>query len=450
MPTYKGKTTREAMDGHSPLWYSGVMGNKYQELGVSKKLLMLDQISTDPYLRTDRFFTTNKGEIMKAIFEELSDELILKLQMENWSADAIDRLYREDDKGEFSRIVQQVFDDTYTSLTLPYFQGSAQTVRDYQSRNIGALAMMLGKDQNKERLSYWSWPMREKLVRRDENLAPYIYFTGKPGKGKSNAIDLQVLQAIEINYWSYTNRPILPRQGMQDRLYRVGQLTDLFIDTPDIPNIFRAYMWGQEFGIKTGVEIALDERGMGERSASTEGMLKKELMQIRRHFKMSITEGGVRQLQPSLEEDVTLLIACQMQELAETDKNGRPKRKFSWEVIFRPGEEEEDESGDVVRRYVVYNIPKCNLPRMDENEFDLTPDFNIDISMKKLLRFIGDPAKQTVKTLLERTTQYARMQRGMLRPSTEFIDIEEGDEDEPIDDDSPKDNTKDENPSEED
>ena len=87
---------------------------------------------------------------------------------------------------------------------------------------------------------------------------------------------------------------------------------------------------------------------------------------------------------------------------------------------------------------------------MDENEFDLTPDFNIDISMKKLLRFIGDPAKQTVKTLLERTTQYARMQRGMLRPSTEFIDIEEGDEDEPIDDDNSKDNTKDENPSEED
>ena len=437
MATYKGKRGQE--EHVNPFRVHGNISNEYKHFGVEKDVFFLDQISLDAYGKMKRLFNANNREIMNTIFNDAVEELVDKLRFKGYNTSEIENFFaRMDEKTFYDNVVVPMYNKVYSSLTIPFFERSSHTVRDYQSFNLGALSLMQGRGETKDKISYWSWPMREKLVRRDQNLAPYIYFTGKPGWGKSNGLDLQVLQALEINYWAYTNRPILGRDET-DNLYRISRLTDLFIDTPEIPSIFRAFMWGRENHIKTGVEIALDERGMGERTASKEGLLKQELMQVRRHFKMSISEGGVRQLQPGLEQDITLLVGCYMTELGEMDKEGHPKKKFTWEIIFRRGEEEEDENGEPVRRYTVHNIPRCTLPRMDENEFDLTPDFEIDIGIKNLLRYIGDPAKQTTETLYQKTRDYARMQRGMMLSTTAFKDIQgsypigdddDGDEDE--------------------
>ncbi len=409
MPTYKGKNNGEYTN---PFRVHGIISSEYKQLGVEKEVFYLDQISLDAYEKMKRLFQHETHEIEKTILNEMLDELVDKLKARGYQMHEIERFFEQMDEKTFREtVVKPVYDRVYLSLTVPFFERSAHTVRDYQSFNMGALSMMQGRSPSKDKNTYWMWPMRESMIRRSENDAPYVYFTGPPGSGKSNAIDLTCLTALNMNYWVYTTRPLLARNST-DHIFRISRISDLFVDTKEIPSIFKAIKWAEDVGVKAGVLIATDERGMGELSQSREGRLQQEMSQIRRHFFMSIVEGGVRQKPPALEQDVNILIGTHGESMKETDRMGNPKKKFYWEVVFR--EPIEDEEGEEKKRIYVYDIPKCNLPTMSQNKFDLTPDFTIDLSMKDMLRSIGDPAKITPDILLERTRDYARIKRHLV------------------------------------
>ena len=290
MTKYRGSRNNEG-DAVNPFYAHGIISNEYKRFGVEKDVFYLDQISLDAYEKMKRMFQQHDSEIKSVLIKEMQEELIDKLTARGYSWADIDLFFSRMDEKTFREMVSTpVYEHVYSSLTVPFFERSAHSTRDYASYNLGALAIMRGKGESKEKNTYWNWPMRESILRRSETEAPYIYLTGPPGTGKSNAIDLSCLTALNMNYPVYTTRPLLPRSP-KDHLYRFSRLSDLFIDTPEIPSIFRSIKWLDEYGINGGILIATDERGVGELSTSTKGRLGMELGQIRRHFMLSIVEG---------------------------------------------------------------------------------------------------------------------------------------------------------------
>ena len=408
MTKYRSSRNNEG-EAVNPFYAHGIISNEYKRFGVEKDVFYLDQISLDAYEKMKRMFQQHDSEIKNVLIKEMQEELIDKLTARGYSWADIDMFFSRMDEKTFRETVSTpVYEHVYSSLPVPFFERSAHSTRDYASFNLGALAIMRGKGESKEKNTYWHWPMRESILRRSENEAPYLYLTGPPGTGKSNAIDLSCLTGLNMNYPVYTTRPLLPRSS-KDHLYRFSRLSDLFTDTREIPSIFRSIKWLDDNGINGGVMLATDERGAGELSTNIAGRCGIELGQIRRHFKLTIVEGGVRQKPPALEKDVTVLVRTHRETLKETDREGNPKMKFSWEVMFR--EPIEDEKGDETKHIHVYDIPKCNLSSLSKNKFDLTPDFNIDISIRKMVLSLGDTAKLTADELLEQCRDFARNER---------------------------------------
>jgi hypothetical protein len=290
-------------------------------------------------------------------------------------------------------------------ISHPFLVAGFHDARRLQGGGIGDALMRLGTKRDEKKEYYASWYGRAEIIRISGEVAPSIYFVAGPGMGKTNGMHLLIEEMFAHDYWVYTNMPVVAEYA---NCYVVRKISDLFIDTPEIPHILRSFMWARRNRRSGGSFLVPDEGGMGReaRSTTTEGRGWRNILQVRRHLRFGVVSGGVQRPDPKNEEPGLLDILIEPKRI-DTGKNrvesvvenGRtiierkPIYKYYWDVATRS-------PNGGTNHELVYNIPFTALKFEYANEFRMPYVLENDIidysAMQKEIDFVRTPIEELI------------------------------------------------------
>lgn len=268
------------------------------------------------------------------------------------------------------------------------------------------------KNQSKKNMTNWfSWSLKTQVVKARENDSHSVFIVGPPGKGKTNVMYLFIEEALGAkNIVVYTPFDVRPKSQF---VHQVSKLTDLFIDTDDIPSILRTFLINREIEEKYGYNPGLtsllvyDEGNLGDDASAitTQGKNADAMYQLRRHLRINSISGGVKMLAPSkMITFITLLIEAHADPINETDGEGKQANRHSIEITYpdpsRPHE-------------WISDMPKSHIRTIVEHSLDLSAAWEVDMSVKDMLDEIGYDNQPIDEEIITKAANYCRALRGM-------------------------------------
>ena len=253
---------------------------------------------------------------------------------------------------------------------------------------------IVGKKEEKPKTTYKIWVNKNKLFERDDQFVAHSYVHGVQGSGKSNFERLVLHEAIRNNKWVYTDMSVDPKlKRRYAHLYEVWRLSDLFIDTPEVPSIIRGIEWMMYNHIERwNVLLALDERGEGmnqeEVSSKMQARWVRQFDQVSRHLFVATIEAGKQEKSPLLEEMVNCKILMKGKPTGELNSEGNEKKIVTADVRWKEGIVSEKESTEHIE-----NIPLSGLKgindRNREDPIDMSHLFSVDFSFGQMMEEIS-------------------------------------------------------------
>ncbi len=405
-----------------PFQYWGFIGNEYVEQGLHPFARLVAPEAAGIEQKFRHLFEFNKEKVIKRviiphlIYEMTSMGIISNRDVrgdEITEQDNMDRFLRSIDvldgvvpgvKKKWNDLVERMYAKTYhlivkeTVLAYSY----QLSMNSLAGSGLARARLMAGKKRDDEGKTFSGFDsLLNMLTTSNKNISPYAYLAGNPGTGKSNGLGLIAAATWRQKNWIYGNIPIVGDRT--HRAYQVRRLTDLFTDTKDKPSIIRMMMISEEMGVEIGATLIADEKGKGlskaDRSTTTEGLWQMQFDQLRRHFRISVVEGGVKQKDPKQEEFVEWLITAMREPINVYDEFGERKYRYGWTVDHRTGDTTWD-------RQVYNEIPLSETAAKFSNKIELTPLFQVDMSVGEMEKAVGG-FDQDLEELNERCDAWA-------------------------------------------
>ena len=288
---------------------------------------------------------------------------------------------------KWENVVDRTYDLAYGLIVKePLLAESFLRMRDtFAGSGLARARLMAGKKRDEDDKSFSDFDsLLTQLTTSNKQISPYAYLAGGPGAGKSNGLGLLAAATWRQKNWIYGNIPIVGDKI--HRAYQVRRLTELFTDRPDKPSIIRMMIISEEAGIEIGATLIADEKGKGlskaDRSTTTEGLWQAQFDQLRRHFRISVIQGGAKQKDPKQEEFVEWLITAMREPINVYDEFGQRKYKYGWTVDHRV-------SDNTWKRQVFSNIPLSETAVKFSNKIELTPLFQVDMGVGEMEEAVG-------------------------------------------------------------
>ncbi len=288
---------------------------------------------------------------------------------------------------KWENVVDRTYDLAYGLIVKePLLAESFLRMRDtFAGSGLARARLMAGKKRDDESKSFSDFDsLLTQIATSDKKISPYAYLAGSPGTGKSNGLGLLAAATWHQKNWVYSNIPIVGTRT--HRAYQVRRLTELFTDRPEKPSIIRMRIVSEDVGQEIGATLIADEKGKGlsraDRSTTTEGLWQAQFDQLRRHFRISVIQGGVKQKDPKQEEFVEWLITATREPINVYDEFGERKYRYGWQVDHRTGDA-------TWLRQVYSNVPLSETAVKFSNKIELTPLFQVDMSVGAMEEAVG-------------------------------------------------------------
>ena len=274
----------------------------------------------------------------------------------------------------------------YYKLTVPFISDGLvdfSKFRIYSSQDASRFA--LGKKEASETLTWFNWPRREMFIRAKKDFIPHSYIYAWQGAGKTNILKNFIHDALNRNYWVYTNLYIRPStKKVYRHIYHVENLSDLFIDGrvngEFVPSLWRGIAWMRQQGIVDwSAVLALDERGEGMEEGEVPQTKKarwtRQIDQVSRHIRMPTIEAGKQEKSTMLEQMVNMKIYVKNRRIAALDEQGEQRGVRSLQVSYRAGVVADKEFIETVDE-----VPLSGLRIGTSSSADISAPFDVDFS----------------------------------------------------------------------
>lgn len=388
-----------------PFQYWGFVGNEYVEEGLEPFVRLLSPEAAGVEQKFRHLFGFNEERIKRrVIIPHLLAEMRNAGTVSTLDANGDDMLEEDIILGflddlkraetfnpgitkKWNEVVDRTYELTYHLIVKePLLSESYLVMRDnLVGSGLARARLMAGKKRDDEGKSFSDFDsLLTQIATSDKNISPYAYLAGSPGTGKSNGLGLLAAATWHQKNWVYSNIPIVGTRT--HRAYQVRRLTELFTDRPEKPSIIRMMIVSEDVGQEIGATLIADEKGKGlsraDRSTTTEGLWQAQFDQLRRHFRISVIQGGVKQKDPKQEEFVEWLITATREPINVYDEFGERKYRYGWQVDHRTGDA-------TWVRQVYSNIPLSETAVKFSNKIELTPLFQVDMSVGEMEEAVG-------------------------------------------------------------
>ena len=311
---------------------------------------------------------------------------------------------------QYRNFCSVLFDSYRRYIKTQVMNTTAITIKARLPEPYATFSMLKTQDKKKQ-TNWFNWSLKTKLVKAQENESHSVFIVGPPGKGKTNVMYLFIEEALGTkNVVIYTPFDVRPKSQF---VHQVSKLTDLFIDTPDIPSILRVFLINREIEEKYGYNPGLtsllvyDEGNLGDDASAitTQGKNADAVFQLRRHLRINSISGGVKMLAPSkMITFITVLIEAHADPINETDGEGNQASRRSIEITY-PDPSKPHEW--------IYDMPKSKLRTIVEHSLDLSASWEVDMSVKRMLDDIEYNNQPIDEDIIRKAANYCRAIRGI-------------------------------------
>lgn len=249
--------------------------------------------------------------------------------------------------------------------------------------------------------------------------AGYVRFIGDPGTGKTNGGLLLTESALDLGYWVYSNIPVKAlREGQfWAPVYVINSISDLFIDSVDMPSILRVRTEAQKQKRTIGAVYLRDEkaRDMERYAQSKEVTSEASTMQLRGHLYMPYIGLGVMDDVGEVKNAQTAQVETRSAPTGKyRRKTGEEIKRYWWKVRTRKSSSsqyhEETTVEGIPPATVIqaaygnqWELPNPVIPDMSISDFfSAVPDTNVpDEEMIERGRAWALEAKEAYRQYIE-------------------------------------------------
>lgn len=359
-------------------------GKQYEFFRTRK--VPLDISSVIPYfkdLATQVFEDyQHKEDIIQAAFDKLCLEVQANAKREidlEEATEIIEKLSMND-PDLVRTVLQNMVNDQYNA-DMQYYWISSEN-RTIWNLGIQERGMYFAGTPKPKKIYYSQLRSEVKgMLTVTKNKANVIRFVGPPGSGKTVGVTRAAEEAALMGYYVYSNIPLKQRPNKQVYLnaYTISSISDMFIDSPDIPSILRVRALAEQLHRVIGAYFLRDEkaRGMERYAQSKEVNAEASALQIRRHMFMGYLGAGAMDDVGEVKDAQTHQILVKSTSTGKWSK-GEEVKDYSW--LVRTKRDDDSEFHDEVR---IYGPPepyflRFNFPNVYEMPNPVIADMLID------------------------------------------------------------------------
>lgn len=383
--------TKPANDGKF-INYAGKVKGKYRNYGIPEEVALGAPYFKDLILQTINDYQDDYDEIWKGTEEKFVLEIFERIRgntnpdtgKEYTVQDAllIAETYKTENPDAYDSMIRRTIEKGRARELQPFIaSGEVHHKINYVGNSFELGQYLMGSGKQKK-LYYTSLQANVRSLvavsPRDSNV---LRFIGLPGTGKTNGGIVLTEEGLLMNYWAYTNLPLVPYRNGQiyTNAHVIESVSDLLIDSDTIPSMLRVKILARKLHQTIGLIYLRDERGRGmERYAqSKEVTTEASSQQIRRHFLATLISLGVLDDTGEVKNMQTHQIETMARETGKWRK-GEPEKEYHW--VIRKKRDDSDKFHDETR---VYGIPEPRFVKVQwNNVFELPnpviPDCSLD------------------------------------------------------------------------